>query len=51
MKKRNFWKVLIGITCAIVILTSGVTLAKSLKEKIDELPDTTQETVVTENDN
>ena len=51
MKKRNFWKALIGLTCAIVFLTSGVSLAKSIKDKYDELPDTTQETVVTENDN
>lgn len=51
MKKRTFWKWLIGITCAIVIFTSGVSLAKSIKDKFDELPDTTQETVVTENDN
>ena len=51
MKKRTFWNWLIGLTCAIVILTSGVTLARTIRDKFDELPDTTQETVVTENDN
>lgn len=41
--KKTLWKVVIGATCAVVILASGSTAIANLKDRLNKKDDTKQE--------
>lgn len=41
--KKTLWKVVIGATCAIVILASGSTAISNLKERLNKKDDNTKQ--------